>query len=143
MQALEAELKGSGYFDSVLAWANTDVAEALEALRVSEDRTVLLVHGEDGFEHQLEDDIPVRCIWTASMDLILVDRTPGRDADAAPSPLIQVKDDLLDRLTWSDIGIAGLLCLPKTAVPFQMMDGDKTGRSAWQVTLEFRLTINP
>lgn len=139
-RALLTSLEMSGLCERVVPFQVADLGEALEALRDSPDSLAIIVPSRDTLSHEMaieEDNLPARAEIRSEFELLLTTRDLRHGEDGAPD-CVALKDAVLERLLWSNLGVPGLLCLPLATEPMVIERDNKRGREAWKLTLELR-----
>ncbi|MEO5915563.1 MAG: hypothetical protein ABIS50_15120 [Luteolibacter sp.] len=140
--ALLADLNGSGIFEKVMAHKDADLGAALEHLRDYPSSIAVVVPGEDKFEHTYEPgtNTPIRTECRNGFELLVSARELDMREDGAVDSLT-FKDQVLDRVLWSTLGVPNLVCMPLQCEPMIITFEDARntkGREAWKITLEMR-----
>lgn len=140
-----AEPAPAAIFETVIQHHEDNIDTALETLRVPHSRLAIVIPGPTTIRHQLldgDDNTPLRAELTTEANLLFTERDLAHGTGGAPA-ILPLKDILLARLMWDNLGIAGLLTLPDIAEPIQIAYEDGHRLDAWRMRIEIRTTILP
>lgn len=144
LTAMESHLIALGLFDRVGRHTAADLAEALEILRDPAAKVCFVVGGSDTIEHRLMEDYnaPMRAEIRSEVQL-LISAQDATYSGSGTSEVLPLKDHLTALLMWDNLGVPGLICLPRTCEPLRIEWDDAPAATAWQLTCEIRQRINP
>lgn len=142
LEAARATIEGLNAFDRVTIHPQADFATAFESLRDSSRKLCFLAPGSDSFENFVVETFNIfeRSEMRSEVHIIASTQSPSYATTGDPDALT-LKDNLIAALLAVNLGIPGLLVIPKTCEPLRLEWDDAPARFAWQLTLECRQTL--
>ena len=143
-QALLATLQATGLLEKVIAHSDSDLGAALEHLRDEPSALAVIVPGADQFTHEFipGTNEPIYTEVQNDFEVLITARQLEMSQSGADASLT-LKDAVVAKLLWSNLGIPDIVCMPSTCEPLALQFDGGRGREAWKLTLTVRHLLIP